>query len=278
MGFARIFVVAFRRFRGQRAERLAAAIAYYSLFSLAPLFMLAVAASTALLGRANVREHLLELTAGFLGEEAATVVEPWLKAAHRPGAGAVTSLFSVLIMLFGASRVVLALQDALRSIYGAAPHASRLRAWVMPHASAVVFVFGITLLLAAAPPLAAALAWVGKYEQAGAAAWLLVQTALFWLLFRSVPGSRARPRDLLAGAFVTATLFSAAQSAVAWYLSRFGRTSVYGASASLVALLIWIYVASQIILFGAAVVHARVAERERRSSELRKRLAASART
>lgn len=263
VSFGRVLWLALRRFRSEKAERMAAALAYYSVFSLAPLFMLAVSVSTLLVGREAVRGSILEFTAGLLGAQAAEVVEPWLKSAYRPGAGALTSLAGLGAMLFGASRVVLALQESLRAIYGAPRPSSRLRAWVMPRASAAILVLSVLLLLAAAPPLGAALAWLGRYEWAAAVSWLALETMLFFLLLRSVPGSGATRLDVLEAALLTAGLFSGAQSGVAWYLGRFGRTSIYGASASLVALLLWIYIASQIVLFGAALVWARVAERER---------------
>lgn len=253
---ARLARQAVGRFREAGGDRLAAALAYHSIFSLAPLFMLGAVLSTMLLGREAVRQHLLDFAGGLLGGEAAAAIEPWLLAAHRPRAGAVTTLVGLGTLLFGASRLFLVLQDALDAVYRVPARRRGLRGYLRRRALAFCLVLAALAVVVAAPLLGAALSWLGRYERAATAALLAGEALLFALVFRLVPAMRLRWRYVVGGGAVAAALMAAAQAVFGLYLQRVAWRSVYGASASLVALLVWVYVCAQILLLGAAFVQA----------------------
>ncbi|MBI4424510.1 MAG: YihY family inner membrane protein [Elusimicrobia bacterium] len=246
--------LALRRYSEERADRLAAALAYHSIFSLAPLFMLAVVVSTHLLGRVDIQGRLLGLTETFLGTDAVSAVEPWLRSARRPGAGLATTVVGLLTMLFGASRVFIVLHDALNAIYRVPPRRRGLRGFLHRRLLAVLAALAILALLAAAPAVGAAVAWLGEYQWPAAALGLAAATFVFATIYRYAADARVPWRPALAGGAATAGAFLALQSLFALYLRRLGFASVYGASASLVALLLWLYLSSQLLLLGAALV------------------------
>ena len=249
-----------------RALVLGAALAYYTLFALAPLLVLVIAVAGLALGRAAAQGEIVAQIEGLMGPDGAKMIEGMIVRASRPASGVVATLVSLGTMLLGASGVFGQLQAALDQIFGAEASARRgggVRAAVRQRLAYVGMILGIGFLLLVSLVLSAALAAVHDLLAARlpVAARVLpplnfglsfvVVSGLFALVYKVLPAVELAWRDVWLGAACTAILFTAGKSLIGIYLGRAGATSVYGAAGSLVLVLLWIYYSAQILLLGA---------------------------
>jgi membrane protein len=246
------------------ALSLGAALAFYTLFSLAPLLLLIIAIVGLVFGRAAAQGEIVARVAGAVGPEAATVIEGMIKSASAPASGVIATVVSLATMLFGASGVFGQLQTSLNQIWGVTAGRRRgVRGMVRQRLASFSLILGIGFLLFLSLLVSAVLAGVhelvaahlpalsGLLQPANFLISFLMITALFALIFKMLPDARMRWRDVWPGAAVTALLFTVGKTLIGLYLGRTGRTSVYGAAASLVVLLLWVYYSAQILLIGA---------------------------
>jgi membrane protein len=247
------------------ALALGAALAYYTLFSMAPLLVLVIAIAGLAFGEAAAKGEVMAQLQGLMGTDGARAIEEMIARASGRAAGITATITSLLVMMFGASGVFGQLQAALNRIFGvtAAARPGGLRGVVQKRVASFGMVIGIGFLLLVSLVVSAALAalrdWLG--EQLPVAGPLLptfnllvsfgVTTALFALIYKVLPDARLAWRDVWAGAAVTALLFSGGKHAIGLYLGRTTATSVYGAAGSLVLVLLWIYYSAQILFLGA---------------------------
>ncbi len=233
--------------RKDNALSLGAALAFYTLFSLAPLLVLVVAIVGLVFGRAAAQGEIVARVGGAVGPEAAKVIEGMIARASAPTSG-----------VFGQ------LQTSLNQIWGVTGGRRRgVRSLVRRRVTSFSLILGIGFLLFLSLVVSAVLAAVKQLlaehlPVLGALlpplnflVSLLMITALFALIFKVLPDARMYWRDVWLGAAVTALLFTAGKGLIALYLGRTGRASVYGAAASLVVLLLWVYYSAQILLVGA---------------------------
>ena len=250
--------------RKDNALSLGAALAYYALFSLAPLLVLIIAIVGLAFGRAAAQGEIVARVAGAVGPEAAKVIEGMIARASAPASGVIATVASLATMLFGASGVFGQLQAALNQIWGVTAGRVRgVRGLVRRRVTSFSLILGIGLLLFLSLVVSAVLAAVNQLlaEHLPVLSALLpplnflvsflMITALFALIFKVLPDAPMHWRDVWFGAAVTALLFTLGKTLIALYLGRTGRTSVYGAAASLVVLLLWVYWSAQILLVGA---------------------------
>jgi membrane protein len=243
-----------------------AALAFYMLFSLTPLLVLVIAVAGLALGTDAVQGRVLAQVTEAVGAEAAGMVESMIARMSSPRAGVIASLASIATMLLGASGVFGHLQAVLNRIFEAPPPAQGgLRHLARRRLSSFGMVLGIGALLGASMLLTALLdafrATLAQHVPALAPAlpWLdvvlsiVLSATLFTLVFRVLPDVRLAWPDVLLGGVFTAALFAAGKSLIGVYLARTGGTSVFGAAASLVLLLLWVYYSAQILFFGAEV-------------------------
>jgi membrane protein len=244
--------------------RLAASLAYYTLLSIAPLIILAVAVTGLAFGEDAARQHIAGELSGVVGAGAATALESIAKNAQTPGTGVVSIAVGLVVLLFGASGVFGELQSALNTVWDVAPKPGRgIWGIVKDRFFSFTLVVGVAFLLLVSLVVSAALTWVGKiFEQAlpgGAVVWQVlnfgisfaVVTALFALMFKTLPDVRIQWRDVWVGAAVTAGLFTLGKFGLGIYLGSAGVSSAYGAAGSIVALVIWVYYSAQVLLVGA---------------------------
>ena len=244
--------------------RLAASLAYYTLLSIAPLIILAVAVAGLAFGEDAARQHISAELSGVVGAGAATAIESIAKNAHTPGSGALSIAIGLLVLLFGASGVFGELQAALNTVWQVAPKPGRgIWGVVKDRFFSFTLVVGVAFLLLVSLVVSAALTWVGQvFERAlpgGAFVWqllnfalsLAVVTALFALMFKTLPDVHIRWRDVWVGAAVTAALFTLGKFGLGIYLGSAGVSFAYGAAGSIVALVIWVYYSAQVLLIGA---------------------------
>ena len=250
--------------RKDDALSLGAALAFYALFSLAPLLLLIIAIVGLVFGRAAAQGEIVARVGGAVGPEAAKVIEGMIARASAPTSGVIATVASLATMLFGASGVFGQLQTSLNQIWGVTGGPRRgVRSLVRRRVTSFSLILGIGFLLFLSLVVSAVLAAVKQLlaehlPVLGALlpplnflVSLLMITALFALIFKVLPDARMHWRDVWLGAAVTALLFTAGKGLIALYLGRTGRASVYGAAASLVVLLLWVYYSAQILLVGA---------------------------
>jgi membrane protein len=262
----RVLVVqAWSDFFEDKAPRLAAALAYYTTFSLAPLLVIALGIAGVVFGEEAARGALSGQLDHLLGPQGAEAVEQMLAAsAEKDRAGIAATLLGVVTLLFGATGVFGQLQDALNTIWEVTPRPGRgVRGFLRDRLLSFAMVLGTGFLLLVSLMISAALSLAGRaligdaYEEA--ILWqgvnLLVQAAvtfgLFALIFKLLPDAEIAWRDVLLGAAVTTILFAVGRLLIDLYLRTSGTGTTYGAIGSLVVLLIWIFYSAQILFFGA---------------------------
>lgn len=253
----------------QRLPRMGAALAYYTLFSLAPLLLIVVAVAGLVWGEDAVRGQLSAQLSSLLGAGGATTVEQLLRSVAWPAGGVLATLLGIGLMLVGATTVFAELQDALDTIWQVPSRPVQgWWAWLRARLLSFGLILGLAFLLLVSLVLSASLAaaqawwspwfggWLALAAAVNAAASQALVVAVFALIFKWMPRARIAWRDVLLGALVTAGLFHLGRWVIGQYLQRSGLTSGFGAAASVAALLVWVYYSAQILLLGAAFTHA----------------------
>ena len=247
------------------APSMGAAIAYYTLFSMAPLLILLVALAGMFFGPEAARGEIVAQLQGRIGPEAASVVQDVLKSLSKPREGVLVSLAGVLVLLFGATSVFGELQSALNRIWRVPEPASTSGLWNLLHRRLLSFamVLGIGLLLLLSLALGTSLsvveAWSDRWFGGGRPilqiayplASFAVNIGLFAMLYKFIPRARIAWRDVGVGALVTAMLYEGGRLLIGLYLGRSSVGSGFGAAGSLVILLVWVYYSAQVFLLGA---------------------------
>ncbi len=244
--------------------RLAASLAYYTLLSIAPLIILAVAVAGLAFGEEAARQHIAGQLAAVVGGGAAGAIQTIAANAKAPGSGILGLVVGIVVLLFGASGVFGELQSALNTVWDVAPKPGRgIGGIIKDRFFSFTLVVGVAFLLLVSLVVSAALTWVGQVFAAslpgGAVVWqilnftisLAVITALFALMFKTIPDVHIKWRDVWVGSAVTAGLFVLGKFLLGLYLGSAGVSSAYGAAGSIVALVIWVYYSSQVLLVGA---------------------------
>jgi membrane protein len=249
-----------------KSSRLAAALAYYTVFSLAPLLILVIAIAGLLFDQAAVREQIVQQIQSLVGEDGASIISTALDNANRPGqnSGIIATIISIAVLLFGASGVFAQLQDAMNTVWDveAAPNNAAtgfIRKRILSFAMVLSIGFLLIVSLVISAALSAAAAFLSGALPGFDLLWqllnivlsLVVLTVLFAMLFKFVPDVRIAWKDVWFGGFITALLFTIGKYLLGLYLGRSSVGSAYGAAGSLVVLLAWIYYSAQILFFGA---------------------------
>jgi membrane protein len=253
-----LFKETYQGWEEHKVSRLAAALAYYTIFSLAPLLILVIAIAGAVIGGDVARSQLVEQLQQLVGTDGAAVIDTVITAASKPNPS------SVLVLIFGAVGVFVQLQDALNTIWEVAPRPERnIRTFIFQRFLSFGIVLGIAFLLLVSLAISAALAFLNDFigtlaPQMGFLLSLInivvsfsVITLLFTLIFKFLPDVKIAWSDVVIGAMITALLFTIGKYLIGLYLGRSTFSSAYGAAGSLVVLLVWIYYSAQIIFFGA---------------------------
>lgn len=254
-----------------------AALAFYTIFSLAPVLVVVIALAGAVFGKEQVRGQIFQEFQGLMGDEAALLVQQVLQSAARPGSGRWATLIGVVTLLLGATAVFGQLQDALNTVWGVAAKPGavlttllRKRLLSFTVLLALGFLLGVSLVLSAV--LSVFSGYLDRLlplpvEALEAANFLLsfvIVTLLFAMIYRLLPDVKLEWRDVWLGSIVTALLFVIGKSLIGLYLGRTGVASAYGAAGSLVVVLLWVYYSSLIFFFGA--VFTRIHSQQYRTS------------
>jgi membrane protein len=278
-----VLVAAGRNWLSHKAARLGAALAYYSVFSLGPLLLIVVSVAGLFFGRESVSAALSTQMREVLGPAGSQAAQAMLEGAGSDAGGAFAAVFGVILLLVAALGVVVQLKDALNTIWETEePEHSGLWAYLRTYLLSFAGILALGFLLAVSLIISTALSaisgWLGGsesvlWEVLNFTVSLAVLSLLFAMLFKWFPDADVAWRDALAGGLVTALLFNVGKTAISWYIGTQGLESTYGAAASLVVLLIWIYYAAQILLFGAEVTHVLSAKNAPRHASAHSRIA-----
>ena len=252
------------------APSMGAALAYYTLFSLAPLLLISVSLAGLLFGEEAARGEIIGQLSGLVGEQSARTVESMLAALNRPHAGIAGAVIGGVTLLIGATTVFAELQSALDRIWRApalvpsgTSALSAIWDWLRTRLLSLGLILGIGFLMLVSLLASAALSAFNKWLQGWAAqlaavaqvanevfAFLFV-TAVFVMIYKWMPRVKVAWRDVWFGAVVTAALFTLGKSLIGLYIGRSGVASGFGAAASLMVLMLWVYWSAQIFLLGA---------------------------
>jgi membrane protein len=243
---------------------MSAALAYYTIFSLAPILVIAVAIAGLVFGVQAAQGEITEQIQGLIGLDGAKAVQVMIQSAHKPAHGAIASVIGVLALLLGASGVFSEMHDALNSIWHVRPD-EKGGVWELIKARFMSFgmVLGIGFLLLVSLLLSALLTAMAKYSQAILAIpafflhsvdfflSLFFITALFALIFKLLPDVKIAWSDVWVGAALTSLLFTIGKFAIGFYVGKSVSASAYGAAGSLVMVVAWIYYSALLLYFGA---------------------------
>ena len=245
------------------ALSLGAALAYYTIFSMAPLLVLVIAIAGLVFGREAAQGEIVGQLQGTIGDAGAKTIEDMIARASQPASGVVATIASLVTMILGASSTFGQLQSSLNKIWNVKRTRSgmshQLRRRVVSFAMILAIGALLFLSLAASAALSGVHGWLEQYFPilagvlpiANFALSFAVVTALFAMIFKVLPDAPIEWGDVWAGAAVTALLFTIGKAAIGVYLGRAGVTSVYGAAGSLVLILLWIYYSAQLLFLGA---------------------------
>ena len=249
-----------------KAPQLGAALAYYTVFSLAPLILVLLAIVGVLFrdDPAGARDKITQQMSYFLDPSAVQVVQNIAQTASQPGKSTIATIIGIALALFGASGVFGQLQDALNTIWGVKAKPG-LGIWGFLRARFLSFamVAGICFLLLVSLAIEAILKAFSQYVQSVLPGGIVIAVTvylvfdfavvvlLFAMIFKLLPDVKIQWRDVWIGAVMTAILFGIGKWLLGFYLGSGAAGSAYGAASSLITLLLWVYYSSQILLFGA---------------------------
>ncbi len=260
----RIFRAAVAAWWNDNALRLGASVAFYTLFAIAPVLIVAIAIAGTIFGPDAVRGEIVGQIDGLVGTEGGKAVQALLQGASQRQENTFAAIVGGITFVLAACGAFLELQAALDAIWRVKPapdlhlrefFIDRLRSFGL--VVAIGFLLMVSLAVSAA--IAALGAWVGRWATGipvllQAASFILslaVTTALFAMLFKFLPDVELSWADVATGAMVTAVLFAVGKEIIGFYLGRSSTASSYGAAASVIVLLLWVYYSSQIVLLGA---------------------------
>ncbi|OGB25357.1 MAG: hypothetical protein A3I66_02695 [Burkholderiales bacterium RIFCSPLOWO2_02_FULL_57_36] len=248
----------------QRAASKGAALAFYTLFSMAPILILVIAIAGAIFGAEAAKGEIFAQLRDLIGAKGAQAVEMLLASAHDPGAGMIATAIATLVLLIGATTAFSELKDSLDEIWHAPP--AHKSGWIVLIRTRLLS-FGLVLVLAflllVSLVVNAGLAvleryWGGLWTDAGAilipiasAFSFIVIASMFAVIYKMLPDIKLSWRDVWIGAVGTAGLFILGKNLIGAYLGNSGIANSYGAAGSIVALLLWVYYSAQIFFFGA---------------------------
>ena len=247
------------------APSMGAALAYYTVFSIAPLLIIVIAVAGFVFGEEAVQGEIAAQLGNLLGKDGADAVQGLIASASAPKSGLIATVVSTFLLLMGATTVFGELQSALDRIWRVPPASKVSSMWKLLRTRVLSFglVLGMGFLLLVSLVISAALSAFGTWSAGLVGDWewllqllnlatsLVIETGLFAMIYKIMPRARIAWRDVWIGAAVTAALFEIGKLLIGLYLGKSGVTSGFGAAGSLVVLLVWVYYSAQIFLLGA---------------------------
>jgi membrane protein len=255
----------FKSWNRDRAQSMGAALAFYTLFSIAPLLLIVISVDGYFLGARTMRVEIDSILAGVVGDGGAHTIERLARSANEASKRSIAAWVGVAVFLVGATSVFNELQDILNRIWKSPGrrHPSGFVSLLRNRLLSIAMIFGISLLLMVALALSTTLAVLAR-SSGTTAAWedftvhvlgsilsYSLVTATFALIYKLVPRAKVRLRDVWIGAALTAALYTIGNQLIGVYLRHSAVATAWGALGSVALLLLWVYYSAQIFLFGA---------------------------
>jgi membrane protein len=269
----------FKRFGADRGAPMAASIAFYSAFSLAPTLVMVIAVAGLVFGAEAARGQLFHQISGMLGKDAAESVQTIVSHAHRSGDSGIAAAMSFVLLAVGASATFSSLNTAL-SIIWPTPNERKSGVATLVKVRLISFglVMGVAFLLIVSLVMDTAVQAAGKWVFGDSplvvigdivqfVLGLAILSCAFAALLKYLPDGHVPWRDALVGGVISAVLFSVGKKLFALYLTHAGTASAFGAAGSLAVLLMWLYFAAAVMLLGAEAAATRVEAREGEAGE-----------
>lgn len=253
-----------------RAASKGAALAYYTLFSIAPMLVLVLAIAGLFYGRQAAQGELSNQLQHLVGKSGAEAIQTLLASASNPADGTLATMIAIVLLLVGTTSVFSELKESLDDIWQVARPAHLQPGWVSVLRTRLLsfgLVLVLALLLMVSLVMSAALALVERYfggywldvslflTPLSAMVGFAVSATLFAVIYKILPSIRLSWGDVWIGALATAGLFALGKYVIGLYIGRSGVTSSFGAAGSLVAVMLWVYYSAQIFLLGAEFTH-----------------------
>jgi membrane protein len=247
------------------APSMGAALSYYTLFSITPLFMIVIAVAGLVFGADAVQGVILAQMQSLVGDEGAKAVQEMLSSANRPSTGGIAAAASIIGLLIGATTVFNELQSDLDRIWRVPAREKTSGLWTLLRTRLLSFgmILGVIFLLTISLVTSAALAALGKWWGAWFEGWEILAhvldlvvnfgllTLIFALIYKMIPRVHVGWHDVWIGAAVTSLLFTIGKFLIGLYLGKSDVTSSFGAAGSFAILMVWVYYSAQIFLLGA---------------------------
>ena len=262
-----LLIESFDRWNKQNATRLAGSLAFYSLLSITPLLLVLISIVGMVLGHSTAQKQVVSEVTSLVGSAAGNAMAAFVKGSDETSHGIIATLFGLVTLLFSASGVVIELQSALNIIWGVPqPQTSGFGMvvnFIKQRLFSFAMVLGIGFLLIISLVIST---WITAFAALSAAIVpgesilfhvanmlfsFVVITVLFAAVYKVMPDVRLEWRDVLLGGAVTSLLFTVGKLALGLYLGRASYASMYGAAASIVVLIAWVYYSAQIFFLGA---------------------------
>jgi membrane protein len=252
------------------APSMGAALSYYTVFSIAPLLLIAISVAGLVFGEEAARGEIMAQLSGLIGTDSAKTIEGMLQAASEPAKGTLGTLVGLVVLLVGATTVFAELETSLNRIWRTPdrPNVGGLWGFLRARLLSLGMILGIGFLIMVSLIFSAALAALGKWWVAWFGGWVTLASVLnvlvsfgfvtagFAMIYKWMPRVHLVWRDVWVGAFLTALLFTLGKAAISLYIGRSGVASVFGAAGSLVVVLLWVYYSAQVFLLGAEFTRA----------------------
>lgn len=267
--FFGIFKTAGVNWSNDKAPRLGAALSYYTVFAIPPLFVIVLFIVSLIMDPTQVRSQMFTEVGGLIGEKSAKAIESAMTAQEQSSKGTVASIIAIVTLLITSTGLFIELQDALNTVWGVEPKPGQgLKGFIKNRFLSFAMVLGIGFLLLVSLIVSTALTFLGNYlsglvpgmdvlwRVTNIAVSFVIIAALFAMIFKVLPDVKIPWRDVWVGAATTALLFTAGKFLLGWYLGRNSMVSAYGAAGSVILLLLWVYYSAQILFFGAELTQA----------------------
>ncbi|MEP6926361.1 MAG: YihY/virulence factor BrkB family protein [Ginsengibacter sp.] len=255
----------FKEFSADNILKYSASLAYYTVFSIAPLLVIITTLSGIFFGKEAVKGEVYTQLSGLVGTTAAIQIQDIIKNIHLTGNNFFASIISIIVLLIGATTIFGEVQDSLNKIWGL--RVKTKKTWwklILTRLLSFSLILSICFIMIVSLILNVIVSSFGNFlsryihnfnvyfvEATDAVLSFLISSFLFSLMFKILPDAKIRWKDVLFGGFITAVFFTLGKLAIGFYLGKSNLTTLYGAAGSIVIIMVWVYYSSIILYLGA---------------------------
>lgn len=262
-GYIDLLKQAFAAWSADKAPRLAAALSYYTVFSLAPLLLIIISVASLVFGTTSAKQQIIFQMEGVMGRQSTSFITTILSEQNNKTTSGISSVIGVITLLLGASGLFSHLKNSFNDIWHIQPKKKGILRAVIDNLLSFSMVIAISFLLLVTLIISTVISIISTYFQhiipypsfilqiINTVISMGVVTLLFASMYKTLPDTKVFWRDVWVGALFTAALFTAGKAGLSWYFAHSAGISKYGAAGSLILVLLWVYYSSQILFFGA---------------------------